>query len=482
MFAINTSCESWLQVEPTDRIMEDKLYSTADGYAVALNGVYVGLINGSLYDGSLMYTSTDVMAQYYECSEIEHSYNDIATMKEAALKSFATGVWNASYPLLNNINTLLEHCERGLANKILTINMYNIIKGEALALRALLHFELYRIHGPIKKEKPSILTFPYANSSEITLRPLLEAAEIITNIYSDLEKAEELLGKSDPIIERGPLAFDVLDESNNLRYRSFRLNYYAVQALIARIALYVGDDTKAITYAKNVIQATQQDNKYFPFASREEVTALNDEDLVFSSEILFAIYNSQRTDNVYKKIFGQTQATTNVLRMSEEGIAALYKDEGDYRKAMMKQKMSPDAENLIYFVKYDKPGLELGEKSVNPRNHQVYLSVIRISEMYLIIAEANRNTNRKEAFEYINMVREKRNVANIADVDNVNILDAIRLEYAKEFIGEGQLFWFYKRNHYDAIPNLSKPEELQEILFEYIFEIPKSEQIERNEI
>lgn len=57
-----------------------------------------------------------------------------------------SGCWNRSYALLNNVNTILEHCESD--RNVLDDTYYHMIKGEALALRALLHFELFRIFGP----------------------------------------------------------------------------------------------------------------------------------------------------------------------------------------------------------------------------------------------------------------------------------------------------------------------------------------------
>ena len=44
-----TSCESWIAVEPTDRLSEDKVFSTQKGFLQALNGVYSEMNNNSVY-------------------------------------------------------------------------------------------------------------------------------------------------------------------------------------------------------------------------------------------------------------------------------------------------------------------------------------------------------------------------------------------------------------------------------------------------
>ena len=148
------SCESWLQVKSEDRIMEDNLYNNPEGFMTALNGIYIDLMNRSLYGQSLI-QPFDIMAQCYNCRQDEHVYRGLATYDPGARQSAASsGIWRRAYFLLANINTLLEHCEsdRGVLND----QYYHVIKGEALALRAMLHFELFRIYGPIYSEDKEV--------------------------------------------------------------------------------------------------------------------------------------------------------------------------------------------------------------------------------------------------------------------------------------------------------------------------------------
>ena len=60
------SCESWINVEPTDRLSEDKVYSTQKGFLQALNGIYAEMMNTSVYGGHLSVGVIDVLAQYYD--------------------------------------------------------------------------------------------------------------------------------------------------------------------------------------------------------------------------------------------------------------------------------------------------------------------------------------------------------------------------------------------------------------------------------
>jgi hypothetical protein len=75
--------------------------------------------------------------------------------------------------------------------------------------------------------------------------------------------------------------------------------------------------------------------------------------------------------------------------------------------------------------------------------------LIRISEMYYIAAEAE--TNLEKAVGYLETVRRNRGLAD--ELSSVDLIDEIRKEYIKEFWGEGQLFFFYKRTNQSTIPD-----------------------------
>ena len=140
------SCSDWLKVSSEDRIMENDLFRTSHGFMTSLNGIYIDLLNSSLYGKTLTWGMPDILAQYYTCREKDHAYSSLATFDNVSKNSAVSGTWSRSHALLNNVNTLLEHCESD--RDVLDDTYYHIIKGEALALRALLNFELFRIFGP----------------------------------------------------------------------------------------------------------------------------------------------------------------------------------------------------------------------------------------------------------------------------------------------------------------------------------------------
>ena len=88
-----------------------------------------------------------------------------------------------------------------------------------------------------------------------------------------------------------------------------------------------------------------------------------------------------------------------------------------------------------------------------PYELQGIVPVIRVSEMYYIAAEcANKNGAISTGTDYLNNVRQARgltalNAGGFTNPDSLSI--EIMREYQKEFIQEGQTFFYYKRLNKD---------------------------------
>ena len=160
---------------------------------------------------------------------------------------------------------------------------------------------------------------------------MLPAREIARLIMEDLKNAEESLTGYDPVIETGSVWGDDPEGGvNDMRYRSMRLNYYAVQALMARVALYWEKEV-AWEYAEKMIRGIHEEHKWFPFVTREEVVTTDKEDRIFQSEILFGLYNLKRKESVYEVGFGANLKQGSVLRIDKDIMQNIYDgDDNDF--------------------------------------------------------------------------------------------------------------------------------------------------------
>lgn len=78
--------------------------------------------------------------------------------------------------------------------------MYEIIKGEALAMRAYCHFDLLRLFGPMPTRTSTGKILPYVTTVGIDYHTHHTYQEFTELLKNDLIDAEGLLKQVDPII------------------------------------------------------------------------------------------------------------------------------------------------------------------------------------------------------------------------------------------------------------------------------------------
>ena len=96
-----------------------------------------------------------------------------------------------------------------------------------------------------------------------------------------------------------------------------------------------------------------------------------------------------------------------------------------------------------------------------------------MGEMYLIAAECASSIG--EAETWLNTLRNHRNSFSVT-VDADNLTSYIMQEYRKEFLGEGQMFFYLKRNELGNIPDGAKESgNMSMELGNYVLPLPDGE-------
>ena len=461
------SCESWINVEPTDRLSEDKVYSTQKGFLQALNGIYAEMMNTSVYGGHLSVGVIDVLAQYYDGgsdNSYTYYYYPRYDYTNTGVKNTFANVWSKMYSLITSVNIILEKCDQ---TDVLSPQYQKMIKGEALALRAMFHLDLLRLFGPVMSETPDERAIPYVTVADQSIQDFLTADVVIEKIIHDLTQASEILQSADPILTDGVKHTPAEGDNVDFCYRQYRLNYFGVQVLLARAYLWKGSKTEALNIAETAISMA---GNIFPFTSTATATGAYP-DRMFSSEVIFALYNTNRI-SVYRKYFASTLETRNILSFAgtlDSGrLPELYDSQNDLRYKMWTA--SSEGDNDLIFNKYEDVVLKDGST-----NHYCYMMpLIRLSELYLIAAECE--TDFSQALTYLNTLRNKRNCPNVSPRNPEELMNMITSEFRKEMIGEGQMFFFYKRLATQSIPNGSATSgNMNMLLKNYVVPIPDSE-------
>ena len=104
--------------------------------------------------------------------------------------------------------------------------------------------------------------------------------------------------------------------------------------------------------------------------------------------------------------------------------------------------------------------------------------MIRISEMFYIVAETT--SDEAEARACLNQIRRNRGLIAFEDTEMIDIQKVLKDEYMKEFFGEGQLFYYYKRLNVSTIPAGDDSGDVTMNEAKYKFPLPDSETDYRN--
>jgi len=449
-----SSCKKWLDVKPGTQVLQDEMFSTEAGFNQALLGSYLQMGTG-LYADNLTMTTISAMGQNYQATSTGHPLLEHAKYNYAApaVKSSILTIWSNMYKAIGGVNNILGHIDQ--AKGVFFKNHYNLVKGEALGMRAYMHFDLLRMFGPVPINGASVKAIPYITTFDKQVTPLNTTKEVTELCLKDLDEAEQLLSVYQEIIYNTEAS---ADEFTN--YTRNHFNYWAVKALKARIYLYSGDKVKALQYAKEVVASGK-----FPFVNRSTFNLSSNQDRTFSTEHIFALnlpltktlvdqrFRLDGNTSFQSQTFYLTSATMNTLFDVATGGST------DYR--------------YLYNIKTSN-GYSYSNKFWQDGITNLQLSnqipLIRLSEMYYIAAEATPDLT--EALDLLNKIRTQRAIPTIiTPLNELTRMQEIAKEYNKEFYAEGQLFFYYKRLGILPVPRSTVTMTAQT----YVFPLPDNE-------
>ncbi|MDL2320091.1 RagB/SusD family nutrient uptake outer membrane protein [Alistipes sp. OttesenSCG-928-B03] len=444
------SCSDWFDVKPKRLTEEEDLFSQENGFKEALTGAYMKASNSGLYGTNLTFGFLDILAQRYSPKNVNYQraeYYTFSADNTVTANTVAT-IWADGYNLVANLNNLLHWTEK---NKSVfhTPGYYQIVKGEALALRSYIYFDLLRLYGPVYKLNPTGRSILYRTEFNRDIADLEPADRMLGYIIDDLLEAHDLLKDVDNL----NFAISNTDSDDEfLVYRYCRMNLMAVKGLLARAYLYKGDKTLAAQYAGEVIESGK-----FKLTSSVKIT--RNETV---NEMIFGLNvdNSKELSNLLAENpasnygIGDSNFFAEEFNTMSDGLNDIRVKDGSGFKE----------ESSVYIsLKYDQEEVADHMKNMIP--------LIRLPEMYYILAECTGDL--KEATELVSEVRVMRGLEEAELYDNdAERLAALELEYRKEFFGEGQLWHFYKRHMFSTFIHCPIDEMLQA---NYVFNLPNDE-------
>lgn len=453
-----SGCESWFDVSSEIDVKEDDLYKTESGFFDALVGVYAKMAENSLYGDQMTISTMELLAHNYVLQDggpISYSYFSNFNYSTPETESVINNIWEGMYNAIANDNKLLERLDRANPEMFGGDN-YNLIKGEALALRAYLHFDLLRMFGPSKilddKQKciPYVTTFGQNATSYSTFE------QVIDKLLADIDAAIPLFDK-DPIWHPMETPTSVY-----LLNRKVRMNAFSVRALRARVMLYAGkEDSEIFGYVNSLLDTLQTNINYPHLTSSPQDIA---KDKILSSELLFGLY-VDKLASVAARYFPSV-ATSVELGTTTEKLDAMF--EADiYKKSDVRYE-------LLYVMEDGMPRLrKFRQEQTDNQRAKNQMPMLRLSEVYYIAAETSPDV--ETALTYINAVRTARSLLGVELTTKEEIKSYLDAEYRREMLAEGQIFYRYKFRNLENIPDceVDIAERLSEI---YRFPLPQHEQ------
>ena len=462
-----TSC-SWLDITPEDTVIEEELFEEADGFHNAINGLYNTMSGSDLYGRELSYGFVEVLAQNYVDGSKAYikgldSYSDYYPLfkfdyTKEGVQQIVEGIWKQAYFTIANANNIIKNIESMAPGEFRDgQEEKNLIKGEALAVRAMLHLDLLRLFAPApiaddgKPYIPYLEDFPYYGGHA------KESVEsVMTKIVRDLKEAKELIASYDTedadrlsqlsSYNRFQLQTGGTNAVAFYEYRGYRINVIAVTGLLARAYDYWGRHAEAFEQAKEAADFVynKEDGLKALIYSNDSKTQF---DRKFSSDLMFCLSDIKMTEN-YQPFSVST--SNDYLNMDAkvikfEGVPEA--DAGDNRLRYLVERNEKWKQVGFRPLKYLK--LESGNESSNMVADM--LPIIRLSEMHLIMAEAKASEGNYSATDganyYLNLIREGRNCKKmdlgITDMDSFK--KQLFMEVRKEYFNEGHTFYYFKK-------------------------------------
>ena len=398
-------CNEFVEVGiPQSELVRETVFSDGATAKAALMDIYgqmrdITVFNGNLFgfssllghysDELILFNSTSIVEPYYQHTIVPGNF-------------ILSTIWNNCYNLVYASNGILEGLEKSTH---IEKEVSDQLKGEALFVRACVHFYLVNLFGDV----PYITTTDYNVSSKVSR---MDTGEVYDLMIADLEQAKKLLSEEYISDER------------------VRPNRYTASALLSRVFLYAELWTLAEAEASEVLEQAM-----YGLTPLQEVFLKN------SQEAIWQFKPSSSTGNTIEaQTFIFTTSPPHTTALSETLVQSF--DPGDQRLSSWVGSIE-DGDNTWYYAhkyKLNTASEEIGSEE--------YTVVFRLAEQYLIRAEARAQIGLDMigAVADIDEIRQRAGLPLISEtnpgIGQAQLLDAIFHERRVELFTEWGHRWF----------------------------------------
>ncbi len=400
-----SSC-NFLDLDSPDGVEKDKLFETADGLYNARIGMYGALASANYYGGTFPLVASCYSDDGANGGYSVPSYDELGAKTVTSTNILLDNIWISLYNANAIANQILVSVDK-IQDATLTTESRAAFKSEALFVRALCHFDALRCWGEHWDMNSTygipVISVPQAFDTKVTRATVKESYDFI---IKDLAEAESTI-------------------SVDLTSKNY-VTKTAVQALTARVMLYGKDNVNAAKYANDIIK-NARDLSLLATADYGKVFTTKT-----SPESIFEIgFNAQNRSGFNQSTYVRDDANRpEVIYLAAEDLGKFF----DSRKSDVRSQLVNFTSNHNSISPDGRTEKYRGEQT---RDNPAY--VLRLAEMYLIVAEAKGRAN---GLAMLNALREKRGLPKIASVPSDAAYQTLILEERRaEFNWEGHRYF-----------------------------------------
>lgn len=417
-----TSCKDALDVQPKQSIAADAALTDF----ASVNAISISLYSRAssfVYYGQRMLIAPDVLADNYTTTA--NPGGRYVQERLNAPNAHLTDLWATLYPAINEANFILANADRVTAAQA----DKDALKGQAFFMRALFYHDMARVYSYEPgfavngwSEGVVIRTVPTDDVSKADFKPRSSIAEVYTLIENDLKQATTLL----------PNAVGSASV--------FRASKGAAFALLARVYLYQRKWAEAEQAATDAIANKQGGTNLATAANYiASFASVPAGESMFELDYLPANYTT--VDGINNSMNSLSQKTVGgvfSVRATAELLSSF--ETGDVRRTAFAETLDGGA-MVSYSLKFP----------AHKGNFFNNIPVIRLSEVYLIRAEARAQQNKTTlAQDDLSTIRTRRGLAAVPTTTvGTALLDLVFNERRVELNLEGHRFFDFKRRGLD---------------------------------
>ncbi len=417
------SCDDFLDRDAENEISNEELFSTVEGAGFALSGVYASLTSPDYYGQNMLvvpeFKSGNIKfskgVSSANINKFSATYNFTHIAEEDNNDDTSQNFYKQLYETLNSVNNIINYLP---AVETTNQSLKNQIMGEAMVIRALIHFDLSRLYA-----QPYLYS---VNGDHMGVVTLTETPDVFdqpsrSKLYQTYDQIEQDLLDAIPLL--------TMQRPGNIAKANINSN--TAQALLARVYLYKKDWNNAIKYSSEVIK------NYTLVPNGELVESWLSS--IPSQEDIWVLNMSNRTSRYISEIYGVVTDDDE-----EEHTATVTKDlyelysEGDKRLELFK--LANYTGGTVYS---DTVSIKFSSNNQRER----FIPVVRLSEMYLTRAEASaENKDYIQARADLEMIMKRANPSvGSVSLSGQALIDEIMKERRRELCLEGHTYFDFIR-------------------------------------